>query len=163
MSQRIVYRNSSGGISIITPAPESGLTIDQVAQKDVPAGVSYWIVDEADIPGDRYFRNAWDVDGANRFLIDMTRAREIHRDRLRQIRKPKLEALDIEFQRAIEAGDVGKQQEITQKKEALRRVTEDPAIDAARTPDELKSVIPAILLNGIRTAVARFADVIRKK
>lgn len=57
---RIIYRLPDGGVAIIIPAPECGLTIEQIAAKDVPAGVPYSIVDAADIPSDRTFRNAWE-------------------------------------------------------------------------------------------------------
>jgi len=77
--------------------------------------------------------------------VDMTKAREIKRDQLRAERKPLLEQLDVEFMRAQEAGDTAKQQEIAAKKQALRDVTADPAIDDATTPDELKAVRPDVL------------------
>jgi hypothetical protein len=56
----IIYTNENGGLSILTPAPECGLPIEEVARKDVPAGVPYQIVDAADIPTDREFRDAWE-------------------------------------------------------------------------------------------------------
>lgn len=59
MNQRIIYPNDEGGVSIIVPSPNCGLTIEQIAAKDVPAGKPYEIVDVADIPSDRTFRNAW--------------------------------------------------------------------------------------------------------
>ena len=60
MNQLIIYPNDNGGVSILTPAPECGLTIEQIAAKDVPEGKPYKIVDIADIPTDRTFRNAWE-------------------------------------------------------------------------------------------------------
>jgi hypothetical protein len=60
MNQRIIYPNDNGGVVILMPAPECGLTIEEIAAKDVPAGKSYKIVDVADIPTDRTFRNAWE-------------------------------------------------------------------------------------------------------
>jgi hypothetical protein len=60
MTQRIIYPIDAGGVAIIVPAPECGLTIEQIAAKDVPAGKLYKIVDVADIPTDRTFRNAWE-------------------------------------------------------------------------------------------------------
>ena len=59
MNERIIYLNDDGGISIIVPASECGLTIEEIAAKDVPAGVAYQIVDVSDIPTDRTFRGAW--------------------------------------------------------------------------------------------------------
>jgi hypothetical protein len=61
MNSRIIYPTDDGGIAIIVPADECGLTIEQIAAKDVPAGKSYKIVDVADIPTDRTFRNAWEM------------------------------------------------------------------------------------------------------
>jgi hypothetical protein len=58
MNKRIVYQNDEGGISIIVPA-DCGLTIEEIAAKDVPTGKAYNIVDVSDIPEDRTFRNAW--------------------------------------------------------------------------------------------------------
>jgi hypothetical protein len=60
MNSRIIYPNDEGGVAIIVPAPECGLTIEEIAAKDVPAGKPYKIVDVADIPTDRTFRNAWE-------------------------------------------------------------------------------------------------------
>jgi hypothetical protein len=62
MNQRIIYPNDDGGVSILIPAPEylETHTIEELAAKDVPAGKPYKIVDAADIPEDRTFRNAWE-------------------------------------------------------------------------------------------------------
>ena len=60
MNERIIYPTDDGGVAIIIPASECGLTIEEIAAKDVPAGVAYQIVDVADIPTDRTFRNAWE-------------------------------------------------------------------------------------------------------
>ena len=59
MNKRIVYQNDEGGISIIVPAEECGLSIEEIAAKDVPNGKSYNIVDVSAIPTDRTFRDAW--------------------------------------------------------------------------------------------------------
>ena len=60
MNSRIIYPTDDGGVAIIVPAAECGLTIEQIAAKGVPAGKAYQIVDVADIPTDRTFRNAWE-------------------------------------------------------------------------------------------------------
>lgn len=62
MNQRIIYPNDDGGVAIIIPTPEylQEHTIEELAAKDVPAGKPYKIVDVADIPEDRTFRNAWE-------------------------------------------------------------------------------------------------------
>ena len=60
MNQRIIYPTDNGGVAVIIPADECGLTIEEIAAKDVPAGKPYKIVNVADIPSDRTFRNAWE-------------------------------------------------------------------------------------------------------
>jgi hypothetical protein len=57
---RIIYPTPEGGVAIIIPAPDCGLTLEQIAAKDVPAGVPFRIVEASDIPSDRTFRNAWE-------------------------------------------------------------------------------------------------------
>jgi len=65
MHKRIIYKNLNGGVSVITPALNSGLTVEEIAVKDVPTGLPYKIVDVADIPQDRNERDAWEVDEAD--------------------------------------------------------------------------------------------------
>ena len=60
LDKRIIYANDEGGVCIIIPAPESNLTLEEIAVKDVPAGKSYRIVDVSEIPEDRTFRGAWE-------------------------------------------------------------------------------------------------------
>jgi hypothetical protein len=62
-NQRIIYPNEDGGVSVIIPAIECGLTIEEIAVKDVPAGKPYKIVDVSNIPSDRTFRSAWEYVG----------------------------------------------------------------------------------------------------
>lgn len=62
--KKIIYQNDEGGISIITPTPDalSTYTVEQIAAKDVPYGKPYKIVDASEIPSDRTFRGAWEID-----------------------------------------------------------------------------------------------------
>lgn len=60
MNKRIIYPNPDGGVSIVIPSPDCGLTVEEIAAKDVPSGVPYKIVDVSDIPADRTFRDAWE-------------------------------------------------------------------------------------------------------
>jgi hypothetical protein len=59
-NKRVIYPTDDGGVAVIVPAPNCGLTIEQIAEKGVPTGKEYQIVDVADIPSDRTFRNAWE-------------------------------------------------------------------------------------------------------
>lgn len=62
-TKRILYEPVGGGVAIITPTLTAlkFATIEQIAAKDVPAGLPYWIVDASTIPADRTFREAWEL------------------------------------------------------------------------------------------------------
>lgn len=60
INKRIIYPVGNGGVVIIIPAPDCGLTIEEIAEKDVPTGTPYKIVDVSEIPSDRTFRDAWE-------------------------------------------------------------------------------------------------------
>lgn len=66
MTKRIIFQKDEGGVSIIVPSDEAlnKYGIAAIAAKDVPAGKPYKIVDVADVPSDRTFRGAWEVDAA---------------------------------------------------------------------------------------------------
>ena len=57
--KRIIYNNDEGGISIIIPADNCDLTVEQIQAKDVPSGKTSWIIDASKLPTDRSFRDAW--------------------------------------------------------------------------------------------------------
>jgi hypothetical protein len=57
--KRIIFPNDDGGVSVIVPSDNCGLSVEDIARKDVPSGKAYQIVDLADVPSDRSFRNAW--------------------------------------------------------------------------------------------------------
>ena len=63
-NKRIIYQNDTGGVAVLIPA-DCGMTIEQIAAKDVPTGKPYKIVDVSDVPTDRQWRNEWTVDEAD--------------------------------------------------------------------------------------------------
>lgn len=67
MPQRIIYQTDEGGVAVVVPSPEAVAEygIEAIALKDVPAGKPFKIVDTADVPSDRTFRAAWEVDPAS--------------------------------------------------------------------------------------------------
>ena len=71
------------------------------------------------------------------FGVDMAKAREIHKEKIRFARKPLLEALDIEFQKALETG--ASTTSIVTKKQALRDAPADSGITSAKDTDALKA------------------------
>lgn len=62
MAQNIIYPNQNGGVVLVIPALECGLTIEEIAAKDVPAGVPYLFINETDLPTDFEFFDAWEAD-----------------------------------------------------------------------------------------------------
>jgi hypothetical protein len=71
------------------------------------------------------------------FGIDMAKAKEIHKTNIRRARTPKLEELDVEFNKALETG--ANTTEIVAKKQALRDAPADSAIEAASDEAALKA------------------------
>lgn len=58
--KRIIYK-AGEGVSIIVPAPNWTGTLEELASKDVPSGLEYWIVEDTDLPSDKTYRSAWEV------------------------------------------------------------------------------------------------------
>jgi hypothetical protein len=135
MSKRIMYTNTEGGISVIIPSPDSDLTIEQIAAKDVPPNTDYKIVDVSEIPTDREFRSAWE-NNDEKIEINFDKAKKITKQRLREERKPLLAAQDVEYLKALEVN--GDTTEIIKEKKRLRDITK--LADAATTLDELKEL-----------------------
>jgi hypothetical protein len=95
------------------------------------------------VPSDRTFRGAWQFNGSA-VEVDMTSARNIHKDNLRAERAPRLADLDVQYMKALEAGSGAA--DIATQKQTLRDITSDARIAAAATPDELKALDLATLL-----------------
>ena len=140
---KIIF-NYEGTISIIHPTPEALqiMTIEQIAEKDVPVGVStYSIVEDSVIPTDRTFRNSWVGVGIGTtggiISEDMTKAKELHKAKIREARSDKFTALDIEYQRATETS--ADTSAIVAKKQALRDAPAASGISTASNTTELKA------------------------
>ena len=74
--------------------------------------------------------------------VDMTKAREIWRDKIRAARAEEFAALDMQYMRADEADDTDAKAEVVARKNLLRDAPADPAIEAASTTEELVAVWP---------------------
>ena len=61
---KIIYKTAEGTVSVISATQEWTGTLEELAQLDVPTGLKYKIVEDSDVPSDRSFRNAWEVDEA---------------------------------------------------------------------------------------------------
>lgn len=104
--------------------------------------VSWRIVpnDFVDENTDRTYRNAWKDDGRDKPGHDMAKARNVHREHLRNARAPRLDELDIDYQRADEQSDQGWKRDVVARKQKLRDVTDHPDIEAAQTIEELRAL-----------------------
>ena len=61
---KIIYKTPENTVSVVVPSPHWSGTMEELAQKDVPTGLKYKIVEDSVIPSDRSFRDAWEVDKA---------------------------------------------------------------------------------------------------
>lgn len=100
--------------------------------------------EDYEFPAERTFRDAWSFAGnpeAGIISVDMDKAKNVWRDKIRQAREPVLAQLDTQFMKALETG--ADTSAIATQKQALRDAPSDPAIDAATTTEELVNVQPA--------------------
>ena len=136
---KIIYQNESGGVSVIIPTGE--LSIEEVAAKDVPEGVAYEIVEDDAIPSDRTFRNAWVANGAA-VDVDLDQAKAIGHDKRRAARAEEFKPHDEVIMKQIPGADAVAAEAA---RAAIRTKYEQvqTAIDAATTPDEIKTALEA--------------------
>ena len=99
----------------------------------------------ATIPSDRHFRNAWKLSGSV-MAEDMTAAKVIFKDKIREVRKPLLEAEDVVYMKALEADDASAKTASVAKKKALRDAPAATAIENADTVAKLKAAWDASTL-----------------
>jgi len=104
---RVIFENADGTVGIIVPAPNSDLSIQEIARKDVPEGLSYAIIEDAEVPSDRSYRNEWVRDASaapSAVGVRMGVARDASLVRLRARRDELLEVLDKEYTIAARTG-----------------------------------------------------------
>ena len=89
-------------------------------------------------PSDRHFRNAWAISGKV-IAEDMTKAKEIFKNKIREVRSPLLEAEDVVYMKALEADDSSAKTASVNKKKALRDAPAAQAITDADTIAKLKA------------------------
>jgi len=138
---KIIIHNNGSSIRIINPILENDSKIEEFISANIPSGVECVVIDNSQFPVDFDFAMALEVNGGLKFNSD--KAKAIWKNKWREARKPKLEALDVEFMKAIELGQFDKQADIGAKKQALRDVTNTEI--PGNTSEEIKSVWPSIL------------------
>ena len=135
MSQVIIHTNELGGVSVTTPVCDE-LTIEEVQAKDTPKGSI--IVDDSELPqgDDAQFFDAWELNTDGQVGVNIQKARELTRKRLRAEREPLLVEQDILFQRALEDGS--DTSAIVAEKKRLRDITD--LVDTCINTTELKNL-----------------------
>ena len=96
-------------------------------------------------PSDRHFRGAWTLSG-DVISEDMTKAKEIFKDKIREVRKPLLEAEDVVYMKALEADDASAKTASVTKKTNLRNAPAASAITSASSINALKAAWDTDLL-----------------
>jgi len=147
--KRIVCTRPDGGISIVVPAisvddPPSFTEAEalQRARANVPSdAVSTRDVEASALPSSRVFRDAWVLSGAS-IVVDMPRARTIHRERIRQRAAVLIARADADWISAEQNHDNAAKAAALARKLALVAAPNDPAIAAATTPEQLAAVDP---------------------
>ena len=99
------------------------------------------------MPSDRHFRNAWVFDSDKAAITeDITAAKVIFKDKIREVRLPLLEAEDVAFMKALEVADSDARVASQTKKINLRNAPQASSITAADTIDKLKAAWDESLL-----------------
>jgi hypothetical protein len=141
-SQRIIYQNETGSLTVIIPCA-CGLTVDEIAAKDVPPGVPYQIVDACDIPADRLFRGAWVADEMGHIGVDIDRARAVAHDLRRADRQERLAPLDHLIAAQIPGPDA-KAAEAKRASIRAENASQQAQIDAAKNEAALRAALGVV-------------------
>ena len=132
--QVIIFSNDNGGVATCIPTGE--ISIEAVLEKDVPKGRGARIVNYTDLPNqDNDFYDAWEMDSTS-VTVNLTKAKELTKTRLRTERTPLLAAQDVLFQRALETG--ADTTAIVAEKQRLRDIT--ALADPCTTTAELRAL-----------------------
>jgi len=139
MTQRIIYINKEGGVSVVVPAPNNGLSVQEIADKDVPAGISYEIVDTTIVPSDRTFRNAWRK-GAGKVDVDLPEAKLIAHDKRRVKRSEEYKVVDTDNMNVVVTPAAQSQRDAIKNKYDKIQIDLDNAEDVSALKAEMEKV-----------------------
>lgn len=135
-TKRIIYQNEANGVSILIPAAECGMTIEQIAEKDVPQGIPYEIVDVSVLPADRTFRDAWVKEGAQ-INHNLAKCKAIAHEMRRSARANEFAPLDIKATIPVEAEAAETIRKQVRNKYAAMQLR----IDNASTVEDIKEAL----------------------
>ena len=151
-TKRIVYTRPDGGVSVVVPAPnfvaefpDETAAIASIRAKDVPVdATNVEVIEQAEIPTSRVFRNAWEKSGMGPPTVNMPKARIIKTDNIRVERDTRLEQADNDLKIAQDGNNGAEQARVRARREALRDlpITIQSDLDAITGPDELDAYEP---------------------
>ena len=93
---------------------------------------------DATVPSDRHFRGAWSLSGST-ITEDMTAAKVIFKEKIREVRSPLLVIQDVAYMKALEDDDSDAQTAAKNAKKALRDAPAASAITNAGNITALKA------------------------
>lgn len=125
---------SDGGVSVIHNPPADVQTYVRRWEEDMRGvtAVSCKELPESAVPADLSFRNAWNAD----LVVDMSKARDIHMDRIRAVRDKEMAKLDVEQLKG---------RDVKAEKDVLREIPQTFDLAQADTPEALKALWPSDL------------------
>jgi hypothetical protein len=162
LEKRIVGEKVVDYNDYLMPKPIGPMTeeeaIEYIIKKDVPARVwsseykynrpMYKVVKRQQLSTqNQFYRDCWRLSESDNELIeiDVEKAKNVWKNKMRWARKDIFEKLDMDFFRVMEDGDSERQKEIAVKKKLLREVTDLPELKAAQTIEEIEAVWPEYL------------------
>jgi len=134
MLNPVVVQKQDKSICIIYPTNECTNELLLRDIKQIIGYLNHYEITKDQILKDRYFREAWEY--TDKLNINISKANDIHRQRLRILRQPLLAKLDIEYMRADEIKDEGQKSVIMEKKQRLRDITnfkDSPDLEVLKT------------------------------
>jgi len=131
---KIIYSNSDGTVSIITPTGDI-----ERAKQDVPSGTAYEVVEDNKLPTDRTFRNAW-VKGSGVVTEDVTKAKAIAHDTRRLKRAAEFKPHDDIIAKQI-PGESASDAETARAAIRTKYATMQTNIDNATTTSKIKEAL----------------------
>jgi len=133
--KKIIYQNSDGGVSVVTPSGE-------VPIEDLPAKLGltdYEIVEDVVIPTDRTFRNAWVKTGAT-VVEDLTKSKALGHDMRRSKRTEEFKPHDELISKQIPGAD-NDAAEASRATIRTKYATMQTSIDEATTTELIKTAL----------------------
>ncbi len=146
---RIVHIRNDGSIAITTMANSKATVEEMIDHANEltlknPDYINYILMNDYFVPTDRYFREAWKHETGN-IAVNMDKAKNIHLDKLRDIRSQKF--IDLGFpQRLNPQVENAILDETTKAKlKELRDFPQTLDLTNVHNPDQLKNIIPECL------------------